>query len=629
MYQPTDPEVQKITLYGKQAYDRGHRILMQSWPELNDRSVLDDEQNGKKIWNAYVNDSCDDPFESWKWRGTRSEARKRGVAMHANLTAGFLFAGISAQDEENKEDRAAADFMRGIVEWMSENSNYTSSFIQVTMGMLMNPVTYLGAEFAEVMQKVRRKNDSGYSIDDVLDEELSGFRAPVYSASEVLITNAYVQNIQRQTCVIKNRYLEYEDARKIYGENPDWGFVHKGNISVFNESDGLFYDVRDQDNPDVVKETICMWRGEDLEIPFLGGVYMGNENTEYNPVRHRDLKNQPKYPLTPFGYNRISENFFYFKSLMNNLQREDAFYDEFSRNLLNRELLDLLAPTVTRGDDDNSVNTSVIFPGANITSKGKDFDVKPILPPRQGNPYAALKDVRDSIEENSISNTQSGQLPEATQKATAIIQAANSGRTMLKGIGRTLGQSIVEYTRLMVDIAVRNLSTPQIEEITGGTLKERYRQFLLPNRMVKGRAIGKILRFDGTLVGRTMDEKEKNMANARLLEETKGEKDSSIIAFNPEMAARMKYLFSYDPEEMFMQNRQQMQILMQNMYGQIRADPLLNVDAFMREYMYWFFKSKGDDFIVNAPVVSPLQLGVGNTQNKMPTPVAPSAGMLL
>lgn len=631
LYQPSKEE-RDVTAYAKEAYDRGYRLLTQAWPELNDRSIKDDEQNGKKIWNAYVDDSCDDPFESWKWRGTRSEARKRGVAMHAQLTSGFLFAGISAQDPDSKEDRNAGDFMRGIVEWMAENSDYLSSYIQVTMGMMMNPVTYMGAEYAQVMQKVKVKLAEGYDTKEVLDEELSGFRAPVYGATDIMINNAYEQNIQRQTCVIKNRSLDYADAKKRYGNHPNWSYVQKGVMAVFNETDNLFYDVRDHENPDFVKETIVQWRGEDLEIPFLGGVYMGDENTGFNPFKFRSVRNQPMYDVVPFGYNRISEHFFYFKSLMNTLQWEDSFADEFSRNLLNRELLNINVPTFTVGDEDNSVNTSVIFPGANVTSRNKDFQVKPILPPQQGNPYAALKDVRDSIEANSISDVQSGQLPPGSTKATAIVQATNSGRTLLKGLGRSLGQSIVQYTNLMVTVGIRNLSIAQVDEITGSDYKTRYRQFTLPKRMSRGKLVGKTLRFDGELVGKKMTKKDIEYENARLLEETEGNEKSTIISLNPEMAPRMKYLISYDPEELFTQNQQQMQIMMQNMYAQLRADPLVDAEVLLREYLYAFFRSKGDDFVKALPMAGALPSPFGEEgggQQKMPTPVAPPAGMLV
>lgn len=631
LYQPSGPE-QELIKYAQENYEIGNQVLTQAYPELNNRSLKDDEQNGKKIWNAYVDESSTDPKEAWKWKGTRSEARKRGVAMHAQLTAGFLYAGISAQDDDNKEDRAAGDFMRGLVEWLAENSDYGSSFIQVSMAMMMNPVTYLGAEWAEVMQNIKEKTEKGYRTKEVLDEELSGFRAPVYGATDVMITNAYLSpfNFQRQNCIIKNKYLDYSDAKKKYGKHPNWDYVQKGNTAVFNGEDGLFYDVFDSENPNYVKETIFSWRADDTEIPYLGGVYMGSENTEWNPVKHRDLKNQPKYNIVPFGYSLISEHFAFYKSLMNTLQWEDSFYDEFSRNVLNREIIDLLPPTVSTGDEDNAVNTSVIFPGAHISAKSKDFDVRAILPPKTGNAYAALSEIKKSIEDSSISDTQSGQLPEASQKATAIVQSTQSSRTIIKGTGKVLGQSITAYTRLMVDIAVRNLSIPQITEITGGGMKEKYRQFVLPNRMTKGKRMGKVLRFQEGFVGTEMTDKEKDNYALKLAEESGyPEQKSDIIEMNPEMAARMKYLISFDPEEMFIQNQQQMQIMLQNMYGQLRADPLIDAEAFLREYMYAFFRSKGDDFVLKTPPMQNPAIQGANPAlpAKMPSPVATPLGV--
>jgi ribosomal protein S13 len=230
------------------------------------------------------------------------------------------------------------------------------------------------------------------------------------------------------------------------------------------------------------------------------------------------------------------------------------------------------------------------------------------------------------MEDLSISDTQSGQLPEASQKATAVVQATQSSRTLIKGVGKTLGQSITAYTRLMVDIAVHHLSVPQVTEITGGALKEKYRKFVLPNRTSKGKRVGKVLRFNPDLVGAEMNDEEKKMANIKLAEES-GYPDtkSDIIEMNPEFAPRLKYLISFDPEEMFINNQQQMQIMLQNMYAQLAADPMVDHETLLREYFYAFFRSKGDDFIAKQmPVPSPLgQTDNPNSAVKMPTPVSP------
>src|SRR3990167_3842184 len=79
-------------------YNEGVRILNKSWTELNYRSVIEDENRGKAMFNAFVDTSVEDPNEAWKYRGTRSMARNKGIAMHASLTANFLIPLFQAQN---------------------------------------------------------------------------------------------------------------------------------------------------------------------------------------------------------------------------------------------------------------------------------------------------------------------------------------------------------------------------------------------------------------------------------------------------------------------------------------------------------------------------------------------------
>ena len=133
----------------------------------------------------------------------------------------------------------------------------------VTMGMLMNPITYLGAEYQEVMQKIKVKNLQGFETKEVLDEVLSGFKAPVYSADQILISNVYEQNIQKQRVIIERRYKDFSEVQAKYGDHPNWKFVQAGIRSIYNQEDGLFYDVKDDDHPFLVEEAIHKNRRED------------------------------------------------------------------------------------------------------------------------------------------------------------------------------------------------------------------------------------------------------------------------------------------------------------------------------------------------------------------------------
>ena len=80
------------------------------------------------MFNAFVDTSIEDEDEAWKWRGTRSKARNKAVAMHTQLTAGYLFPSFVAQNDDDEEDRDFSEMMDNCVEWLGTNptSNYKS-----------------------------------------------------------------------------------------------------------------------------------------------------------------------------------------------------------------------------------------------------------------------------------------------------------------------------------------------------------------------------------------------------------------------------------------------------------------------------------------------------------------------
>ncbi len=230
-------------------YALGEDIIHKTRIELNTRSVIQDENRGLLMFNAFVDESVDDPADAWKWRGTRSLARNKGIDMHANLTANYLLPLFVAQNDDDEQEVEFSEAMRDIVEWMAapSNSNYQEAFMQVTLGALTSPVIFMGAEYNEIFQKIREKQaDGSYTVKEILDEVLSGFSAPVWSCTQVLIVNAYERNIQKQRRVIKRRWAEMSELEAQYGHLDNWQYVTPGWRSVYSSEDGVFYDVKDR-----------------------------------------------------------------------------------------------------------------------------------------------------------------------------------------------------------------------------------------------------------------------------------------------------------------------------------------------------------------------------------------------
>lgn len=614
-YQPSQ-EVLDFTASVKKDYNEGERILNQVWPELNFRSVIEDYDRGQSMFNAFVDESSEDASEAWKWRGTRSQARNKGIAMHANLTANYLLPLFMAQNDDDEIDRDFSEIMRDIVEWMAlpTNSNYQSSFLQVVFGMIQNPVTYMGAEYYEVFQKIKEKQEDGsYTTKEILDEVLSGFSAPIYSASQILITNAYERNIQKQKRIIKRRYCERSELEAKYGQHANFGFVQDGIRSIYNSDTGLFYDVKDEDHPTLVTEETVLDRRGDIEVCFVNGIYMGAENIEANVIRHRDNRGAPKYNVVPFGYSRIGEHFFYYKSMMNCLQWDNALYDAMTEVVMNRAFLEVEMPIAVSGSD--KIDSDVIFPNSVVSFKNENVKVQSLIPnSSMVGGFNALRDTEKSINEGSVNETISGGNPGAGTTAYSIAQAQAASKKLISGVGKSLAESIIQMGDLMKDIIINHVTIPQVDEIVGGGMKLKYRSFLLSNKNVGGKMMDKRIKFDDSLIGLELTDDEKINRSMKLLEES-GYPDNkeAIIYANPELFAKFKYLSKVDVEEMFAKNQDYWQPILLNLQTALANNPYIDQEALTREIMYSYFQSRADNFI-KKPELIQQQVQAGANQ---------------
>ncbi len=613
-YAPS-PEVVKLTAGVQKDYSEGVRILEKPYLELNDRSVITDENRGQMMFNAYVDTSIEDINESWKWRGTRSAARNKGITMHAQLTASFLLPLFSAQNEEDELDRDVSEVMQDVTEWMAlpSNSNYQQSFLQMVFAMETNPVTFLGADYNKIFQTIKEKNDEGQlTTTEILDDVMSGFDAPIFSSAQVLISNVYERNIQKQRMIIEREYVDYAELEAEWGDHPNWGHVQPGIKSIYNEETGLFYDVFDDDNPTLVARERYKNRGEDSEIPFLGGIYMGDDNVDANSIKHRDQNNAPKYNKIPFGFHRIGEHFFYYKSMMNSLGWDNARYDAMDEVLMNGALLEVEMPYAVSGTD--KVDSEIIFPNSVVSFEDPDTKITPLIPTRnftQG--WKEMANIKDSMSEGSTDEVTGGQRPGANEKVGNVARAQANAKKNISGVAKSLAESLIQYGDLMKDIALNNITVPEVEELVGGVMKLKYSTFLLENKNVGGTMMDKSIKFDESLIGKKMTKREKTKKSVQLLQESGfPKKKKSIKLVNPELFSKMKYLTRIDIEEMFTRSQEFMQPILLALKSQLANDPFVDQEALTRKLMYSFFQSDGEELIKDNPEELPIQPGKGS-----------------
>lgn len=590
-YNPSK-EVKTITDRVKQDYQVGYEILHRKFTEFNDMTLLERMDTDQKAFNTYIEPPSQDPEESWRYFGSRPLTRNKIISIAAHIIAVELFPQIFAQNEADEEDKMSSNVMRDLIEYEIRKSDYDIDFLFSVIAMLVNPVVYLNVEFAEVLQKIKYKNEKGnISTRMVLDELFSGLQINIIPGDEMLISNAYQFNIQKQRFLIHKRFMEYSDAERINGEHENWKYVQQGIKALYNSDDGRFYDSYDEELSTLCEVVTYYNRGEDMEITFINGIYFGDADVNANLMKHRRLILQngeivtiPVYPFCKGGHEPIDEKrFFFYKSGVFKLVEDQALLDVMWRMVVDGTFLQIMPPLASHGGE--KVNASIIFPGR-VTPFGENSKVTPL---QAGNPnagYNAIAQLEKSMSESSQDAFRQGVSNEGTQTAYEISKLEQNAKIQLGIMGTMVGRLVRDLGELMVDEIIMHETVGQVEEITGGETQMKYRTFLLPNKTEGGKTVTKKIVFDGTIIGKKFSDKELKQKQYEILEQEGGiDSDTRIVRVNPERFARNKYTIMVSPDILKPLSDAFQRAFNLEAYQIGRQDPYINQEAWTRDFL--------------------------------------------
>ena len=296
---------------------------------------------------------------------------------------------------------------------------------------------------------------------------------------------------------------------------------------------------------------------------------------------------------------------------------------------MNKEILDLLPPMVFKGVD--SIDTEVIMPGTMIASSNPEFEATPMLP-RTGNQggYNAMDTIQRSIDDGSVSALTRGQLPDPNQKAYSVGVANGQAQVMLSAVGKSLGESVMQYGQLMLDIALTHLTVAQVDEITGNL---KYRTFMLEDQNVDGKRVDKKILFDEALIGARLSKAKRDEMAVQAYQETM-DKDGYeyIYRINPFLWSKLKLMTRIEPDTMIPKNVEFQKVQSQQLYTLLRQDPLVSPEVLVRKVISAHYRGEENDFmptnvqsILGTQQPAPMPSGVTATPGMVPPVVQPVA----
>ena len=588
VYNPSK-EVKDVTEMVMNHFDVGYSIMNQPYDEFNNMTLIERQGVDQRKWNNFRPERDDNPDTNWRSNAIRPITRNKVISIAAHLTARLLYPVIKAQNDQDEEDKDAAQVMELMVKWSLQQANYDRTFLNAVIAALVNPAVIVHEEFQNVIRTIRERNEKGeMTTVEMIDELYSGFQMNLVPCNELFIGNAYENNIQKQPFLVKRKVMDFSEACGKYGEVENFKKYVKAGLQVMMNAENYeFYEEYDDELEERLVEEITYYnRPMDLQLVFINGVIM-TDTDEPNPRLDK------RYPFAKGGFEPIDEGkFFYYFSLVRKMKPDSDIIDTMYNMVIDGTFLQLMPPMALFGDD--KIDASIVMPGM-VTSLDAETKLQPIN--TGGNLNAGLgvlQKMEESVDESSQSPRQAGQSGTGQKTAFEIGQLEKNARIGLGLSGKMIGFLVKDLGELIVSDDIQYLTVADVAELTSGEEMLKYRKLLIDGSEI-GEAKDTEISFDTNLPEEMTDEQEIQEGFGIIEEEGGMDGKKEIYKVNPELFRQLKYKVVVTTEMIEEPSDNVKRALNLEVYDRAIASPLANQETLFKDLLLGSYPETKND----------------------------------
>lgn len=620
-YQPT-PAVLELFSRCMRDYQVAYNLQHRPFDYFDGISLLERTRLDQQTFGAFVGAVYVPEQKRWKWKGRKNTARNKLIGIAAHMIAGILFPTVFAQDDQQKDQKLAAKVMRIQVEHHLRKAKYDVQFLFAVLSALACPAVFMQVEWIEAMQNVKMRLESGETtVMKAVDEMLSGLNLNIRPVDEIMLGDFYTFNVQRQPFIVDVRRISWDQARAEYagkhfvsdpitGAQKDrFDYVQAGKTRVVlaTQEKQVLYDIEwTEADRNFVQVLTFKYRAEDLEVLWVGGVFMGDEGESkddiyaLNPFTHRrialafDDKGNPQWGTAP-AYNIAKSGFepadpygrfAYYKSGAFKEYWDDESINHAYRALQDGMTLDVYKPIMVSGI--SKVDGTVIAPHAVSALPGDAKVTAYSIGPNLAAAMNVLQQNESDIAESTIDKILEGQLG-ARQTALAVNAAITNAKIMLGLFGLLIADLVMQIGDLTVDCIVQHATIgQQLDDLVPGALGMKYKTYLAQSKE-HGRDIVHRIVYTDKYFGEKLTPQQIRAREWELWENDGGaESKTHTWEVNPYLATRFRYQSFVDADQIVTRSiggDKQMKQVGFEMLSDPRVAPYVDMETVVNDFV--------------------------------------------
>ena len=562
-YSPSK-DIQTLFMRVQTDYQQGWRLQQRPFDEFDGYSLLQRSNMDQQTFGAYVGAIQETTTKEWRWRGRKNTARNKIIGILAHVIAGMLFPYCYAYNEDDEEDEMTARVMRILIEDHLKKADYELKFLFMMTSALVNPAVFVEVQYVEALQKIKVRNaDGSYRIEQAVDELLSGINLDIIPIDQILLADFYTFDLQRQPNILRVKRIPWDEAREIYAGKyiidgkDQFDFVQAGKtrIMLTGQENQTLYDIEwTEADRNYVQVITAYYRPEDLEVTFVGGVFMGEDKDLYNsnPFTHRRMSlignewlSIPVYPFAKSGFEPLDPagRFAYYKSAAFKEFWDDAAQNRMHQIAYDGTYLDVIKPMFLSGMA--RVDGSVIIPGATIAmpegAQATPYQLGPNLVAAMNMMRTETEDMSESTQDQS----QSG-IAQPGVTATAVQRAQQNAQVIIGLFSITIADLVRQIGELTMDDIIMHTTVGEVDATIPGSLNMKYKLLMMQGKD-GGKDVTNKIEFSSDMMGEKSD-KELNKMEWDMFDKAGGlDTDLRTFKVNPYKFARTRFNLYIDP----------------------------------------------------------------------------------
>lgn len=486
----------------------GENNLNTSYRELDGRSIREAFYD---FYQSFIGSNkthaSSDPESSWQSYIHKPYIMNKAQTFIAHAIASIIYPEFTVRTDDGQTDnKELAKALNVLAEYNYDEMDYVSRVIKSVTGVCYMPYVIIEKGYANGKHYTKMVDPTTFKY-----------------------SNPFEEDIQKQRFVIKENWIDEDDAEQLYGKHENWKYVESGENCYWDSFNNyMTFNTVPADQKHRVKETVYFNRSKNLQLTLINGIPVCKPDQKIK--RKVGYKKGRPYPFARIIFEDLGMGTMFGRPLAQKLWSEELLASRLQSMVYDMTRQAVAPARLVKGSE--GATAQMFAPGSLINSSDPNFQVESLGNDSNLNAgYNMMQYLDKQASENSASDALRSGVTGSRSTAREIVAAQQNAQIQLGTFIKNMENFAEEIAYLTMDDIFQYDFVKKIDELTGNI---EYKSEFVMSKEDKKKLIDLSVKSG-------MSEAEKELEMLKKWDKANERGYESIYSLNPELVENIDF----------------------------------------------------------------------------------------